>query len=184
MKYLAILRGINVSGQKKIRMADLKALFESINFQDVETYIQSGNVVFESNSKQISQLKLKIENSIEKSYNFYVPVEIRTKDDMKYIVDNCPFNPVDMESDGTKVLVTFLSDQPSPENTLKIMEFVVPPEKLMIIEKEVYLYCPDGYGKTKLSNTFLEKKLGVVATTRNWKSICKFYELLNHRPCV
>jgi len=157
MKYVAILRGINVSGQKRIKMADLKSLFESINLQSVETYIQSGNVIFETTSTQINELTQSIEKAIVNKYSFHVPVQIRTKGEIRSIVADCPFNPVDLESDGTKVLVTFLATQPLPKRVIKLQEFVSPPERLIVAEKEVYLHCPNGYGKSKLSNTFLEK---------------------------
>jgi uncharacterized protein (DUF1697 family) len=84
---------------------------------------------------------------------------------------------VDLVEDGTKVLVTFLSSKPSEVRVVDIQKYVVAPEKLVVRGKEVYLYCPNGYGKSKLSNTFLEHKLGVEATTRNWKSIHKLHEL-------
>jgi len=177
MKYISILRGINVSGQKKIKMLELKLLYESLGFTNVVTYIQSGNVIFEARGKNKSDLKTIIEEAIEKKYKFYVPVEIRTNREMESIIKNCPFGAVDLEVDGTKVLVTFLGAKPDNVNVATVLSYVVSPEKLIVKGKEVYLYCPNGYGKSKLSNTFLENKLGVEATTRNWKSVHKLYEL-------
>jgi uncharacterized protein (DUF1697 family) len=179
MRYLAILRGINVSGQKKINMQDLRSLFESLGMQNVKSYIQSGNVVFESNIDDKKALKAEIEASIEKQYEFHVPVELRTYLEWEAIVNECPFAPIDVETQGTKVLITFLSGQATAERVTEIKIYVHPPEQLIIKGKEVYLNCPNGYGKTKLSNTFLERKLGVVATTRNWKSVVKLHELLS-----
>ncbi len=179
MKYLAILRGINVSGQKKIKMVDLKILFESFDLQNIETYIQTGNVIFESTSIEIPELQHKIESAITQRFGFEVPVQIRTQEEIKTIVDRCPFNLVDPEIDGTRVLVTFLNAIPSSKDATIVQEYVLPPEQLILIEREVYLHCPNGYGRSKLSNTFLEKKFGVLATTRNWKSVTKLNELLN-----
>ena len=82
-----------------------------------------------------------------------------------------------MVEDGTKVLVTFLSSTPSEAKVADVLKYVVAPEILVVRGKYVYLYCPNGYGKSKLSNTFLEHKLGIEATTRNWKSVHKLYEL-------
>ncbi len=177
MKYISLLRGINVSGQKKIKMSNLKSLYELLGFQNVVTYIQSGNVVFDSKVKNKTDLKASIEKAIEEKYKFYVPVEIRTNLEIESIIKNCPFGSVDLVEDGTKVLVTFLSSTPSEAKVVDVLKYVVAPEKLVVTEKVVYLYCPNGYGKSKMSNTFLEHKLGIAATTRNWKSVHKLYEL-------
>ncbi|MFV1983264.1 MAG: DUF1697 domain-containing protein [Thiohalomonadales bacterium] len=177
MNYISILRGINVSGQKKIKMADLKLLFESLGFENVVTYIQSGNVLFNTKTKNKADLKSIIEQAIKKTYKFHVPVIIRSKNDFKKIINNLPFKSIDTEKNGTIVLVTFLSDKPSKDKYTEIQQYVKSPEKLVIKDKEVYLYCPNGYGKSKLSNNFIENKLSVEATTRSWKSIHKIYDL-------
>ncbi len=179
MKYISILRGINVSGQKKINMLELKSLYESLGFKNVVTYIQSGNVIFDSTDKKIPDLKSRIEKAIDKKYKCHVPVEIRTRLELKNIIKNNPFSPVDLAAEGTKVLVTFLCSKPTKTEIANLYKYVVSPEKLVVKGTEVYLYCPNGYGKSKLSNNFLENKLGVVATTRNWKSVYKLYELAN-----
>ena len=122
-------------------------------------------------------MKITIEKVIEEKYKFHVPVEIRTNHEIENIIRNCPFGSVNLVEDGTTVLVTFLSSEPHEEMASDIQKYVVAPEKLVVREKEVYLHCPNGYGKTKLSNTFIEKKLKVEATTRNWKSVHKLHEL-------
>jgi len=177
MKYLSILRGINVSGQKKIKMADLKSLYENLGLSDVITYIQSGNVIFYSKKKNRKNLKDAIEKAIEEKYAFHVPVDIRTAKELETIVSRCPYEEAKIETNGTKILVTFLASIPSKERVDALLEHVKPPEKLLAKGSEVYLYCPNGYGKSKLSNTFLESKLGVSATTRNWKSVNALCEL-------
>ena len=177
MQYISILRGINVSGQKQIKMADLKLLYEELGFRNVVTYIQSGNVIFSYNGDAAVDLKFQIEKAIEAKYKFFVPVIIRTKFEILDVINNCPFDTIDLEQNGTKILVTFLSESP-PESTIDaLMGHVNSPEEMVLRNREVYLYCPNGYGKTKLSNSFIERKLGVVATTRNWKSTNKLYEL-------
>jgi len=176
-KYISMLRGINVSGKKTIRMADLKSLYESLGFQRVITYIQSGNVIFECNKTNKDKLKTSLEINIEENYKFHVPVQIRTALEFGNIIDNCPFNDIDISKDGTRFLVTFLSSTPAQNKLSEIQEFVTRPEKLVIIGQEVYLYCPNGYGKSKLSNNSIENKLEVSATTRNWKTVHKLFEL-------
>jgi uncharacterized protein (DUF1697 family) len=180
VKYISILRGINVTGQKKIKMADLKALYEAQEFESVTTYIQSGNVIFESKMMSKEGLKKTIENAIEDKFTFHVPVDIRTNQELKQIVENCPYEEVTAEENSTKILVAFLQSTPSTKKQELLLEYVKSPERLTIQGSEVYLYCPNGYGRSKLTNTFIENKLGISATTRNWKSVKKLYELSVH----
>jgi len=179
MKYISILRGINVSGRKKIKMAELKELYESLGFINVITYIQSGNVIFESDEENSEKIKSKIEEAIIRTYDFHVPIIIRTIKDFSELIRCNPFSPVDLEKDGSRILVTFLTDSISGDHRELLMKFKSASESFEIMEKHICLHCPDGYGKTKLSNAFLEKKLNVTATTRNWKTVLKLYELSN-----
>ena len=180
MKYISLLRGINVSGQKKIIMKDLKALYESLGFKNVVTYIQSGNVIFDSDSDgdgSDEDVIAKIQSTITKQYGFDVPVQVREASYFENIIEACPFSELDLIEEGMRVMVTFLADVPSEENIVKLMAYVKEPERLVLVGKEVYLHCPNGYGTTKLNNNFIEKKLGVGATTRNWKTILKLHAL-------
>jgi len=175
--YISILRGINVSGQKKIRMEDLKALYEGLGFSRIITYIQSGNVIFKTApGLRISGLSEKIEKAIEEKYHFHVPVIIRTDNEINRILSSNPF----LKEQGIileKLHVTFLEKKPEPIDIKEIQKFNFPPDAFHIIGKEVYLYCLGGYGNTKLSNTFFENKLRVRATTRNWNTVGKLVEL-------
>ena len=157
-------------------MADLKALYISLGFCDVLTYIQSGNVIFSSELGADAIVTL-IEKAINKQYGFDVPVQVREVAVFEKLIVECPFTELDLVEEGTRVMVTFLAKLPSEANVVKLMTYVKEPERLVLHGCEVYLYCPNGYGKTKLSNTFIEKKLGVTATTRNWKSVLKLCEL-------
>lgn len=177
MRYISILRGINVSGQKKILMADLKVLYEALNLTKVITYIQSGNVIFDSPEPDKSVVKSIIESAIDVQYGFQVPVDVRPAQDYKAILDNCPFEGINVETEGSKLLVTFLSAVPDAGKLAEAEGHKASSEQMVLRDQVVYLYCPDGYGRTKLSNGFLEKKLGVTATTRNWKSVAKLYAL-------
>jgi uncharacterized protein (DUF1697 family) len=175
--YISMLRGINVSGQKKIRMADLKIAYESLGLVNVQTYVQSGNVVFESDEKDITKLRRSIETQIEKSFGFSVPVLIRTAGEFKRIIENHPFK----NEEPIRVLVTFLYEHPEPSKLDDLRDYKDKVDHFAIGEQEIYLFCPGGYGKTKLSNTFFEKKLEVIATTRNWKSVNALYQMANER---
>ena len=171
--YISMLRGINVSGQKKIKMKDLKKLYEVLEFSDVETYIQSGNVVFKSSNTDISGLITKIQKKIQRTFGFDVSVLIRTKDELQKLIENTPFS----KKDTSKLHITFLSDSPIDISTEEINNAKDKAEEFSIASREIYLFCPNGYGKSKLSNTFFERKLGVSATTRNWKTVNTLFDM-------
>jgi uncharacterized protein (DUF1697 family) len=175
--FISILRGINVSGHRKIPMADLKSLYEKSGFKNVITYIQSGNIIFKADSKFTGEsLEHIIEKKIDEKFNLDVPVIIRPAGEMKSLLSSNPFlkmRNVDIE----KLHVTFLGKVPGQNELIKIDEFDYSPDKFIVKNKEVFLYCPGGYGKTRLSNNFFENKLKVRATTRNWKTVNKLVEL-------
>jgi uncharacterized protein (DUF1697 family) len=176
MRYISFLRGINVSGQKKIKMIDLKNIFESLNYKNVKTYVQSGNVVFDYASTDTIKLAGQIEDKISQIYGFEVKTIIHTADELENIISNNPFiKEPDIEPD--KLHITFLLDIPEPSAILSLNIKKEENEKFIIISREVYLYCPNGYGNTKLNNAIFERKLKTVATTRNWKTINNLLEL-------
>ena len=174
--YISILRGINVGAQKKILMADLKVLYDDLGFDAVKTYIQSGNVLFKTKATAPATLIKKIEAAIKKKYGFDVPVIIRETEEMAKVCRSNPFlkrKDIQME----RLHVTFLAELPEKALTADLEKFTAPKDEFIIAGKEVFLYTPGGYGETKLSNTFFEKKLKVTATTRNWKSVCTLAEM-------
>jgi uncharacterized protein (DUF1697 family) len=169
--YVAILRGINVGGHRKILMADLKKLMEQLGFDQVTTYIQSGNVVFLSDEKMLpDDLAQKISQAITGKFSFEVPVVVRTFDEMQQTLKNNPFSG-DRSIDPQKVHVTFLSQAPEEEFLHEIREYDYPPDTFIPAGKEIYLHCPEGYGNTRLTIAFFESKLHVTATARNWKTV-------------
>jgi uncharacterized protein (DUF1697 family) len=175
--FISILRGINVSGQKKILMADLKVLYEKLGFKNVQTYIQSGNVVFDYvEVKNLRTMAEMIEHSIEKKYNFQVPVLVKNPDDLRSTIKNNPFTK-EVGTDPSRVAVTFLESQPSAENLLKLEGVDYPPDRFIIDGLNIYIHCPESYGNSKLSNNFFESKLKIKATSRNWKTINKLVEI-------
>lgn len=171
--YIAILRGINVSGAKPIKMEELRLTFQKPGFENITTYIQSGNVVFSTTAT--SQLTAKIAEAIKTDFGFEVPVIVLSCEELKAIIGNNPLN------DGTKdpgfFHITFLAENPAAYNLSDIAAKKQGNEEIIISGKVVYLYCPHGYGKTKLTNTFLESKLKVTATTRNWKTANELFRL-------
>jgi uncharacterized protein (DUF1697 family) len=168
--YIALLRGINVSGQKMIKMGDLIKALEELNFSNIRTYIQSGNIIFQCDKTDPSQLAVKIAGKISDHFRFEVPVVIRTLAELKQVSENNPFL-VKRTEDVNKLHVTFLNKEPDPGDLRKAEENSFLPDEFIVSGKEVYLFCPNGYGRTKLTNTFFENKLKSTATTRNWKTI-------------
>ena len=176
-KFIALLRGINVSGQKTIKMSNLKLLFEKLGFQNVETYIQSGNVIFSSKEKSVKILESKISSGIKSKYGFDVQVLIIKPDEIEYVLKNNPF--IKKKKATEKLYVTFLEDKPNSENIKKLETRGFSPEEYIIDGKFIYLFYPNGAGKAKLNNNLLESKLKLPATTRNWNTIKTLSELVN-----
>lgn len=175
MRYIALLRGINVGTQKRIKMVDLKSMFESLNFKNVKTYIQSGNVIFDYDPSDTIKLADQIERKISETFGFLVKTIIRTDEELRNIVNNNPFvKGPNIEFD--KLHVTFMLDKPEPSTVSFLDVKKEETENFLIISREVYLYCPNGYGRTKLTNAMFEKKLKIFATTRNWKTINNIVE--------
>ena len=152
-------------------MVDLRKLYEELGFSNITTYIQSGNVVFDSKKQEDNQmLALRIEQAIEKMYGFAVPVIVRTVDEMKHLVSANPF----LQENSTAVErlhVTFLKDNPSTEKIEQLQHTDFGADAFAIVSKDVFIYCSGKYSDTKLSNQFFESKLKTTATTRNWKTV-------------
>jgi len=177
-KYISILRGINVGGNRKILMKELKVLYEKLGFAEVETYIQSGNVVFESDLTLLTaDLEAKIEQAIIETFGFDVSVIIRTADEWAKSIVNNPFWK-EKDADIDRLHLTCLKEVPSPELLEKIKLFQFLPDRYEVIGRDVFIFCAAGYGTSKLVNSFFESKLKVPATTRNWKTVMKLNEMV------
>jgi uncharacterized protein (DUF1697 family) len=177
MKYVAILRGINVSGKNLIKMDALKITMEKIGFQSVSTYIQSGNICFESNLKDTIEIASIIKNGIKENFNLNVRVLVLNKEEFDKILIENPF--VNQSNFDTKFMhITFLESEIDSNIIPQLVEKCSESEQLFCQGKAVYLYLPTGYGITKLSNAFIEKKLKNTATTRSWNTCLELQKLL------
>jgi len=176
MIYIALLRGINVSGQKSIKMADLTKLCDSLEFKNISTYLQSGNIIFEYETTDSSIIADNIKRAMRKKYGFDVDVIVRTAHELEKIISG---NPLIQKSniDAYKLHITFLLSHPQDQNSSTIEMAKEDNEFFIIKDREVYLYCPNGYGRTKLNNQAIEKKLKTPATTRNWKTAHTLLEI-------
>ncbi len=172
--YIALLRGINVSGQKKIKMADLRESLEKNGFSQVRTYIQSGNIIFKSKVSSREQLQNKLQDVILKDFGFEVPTLIMTEEALELILNANPFST----ETETKGLYFVLLKKPADEQLVgEFNKITYDKEDFHITDSCVYLNCKAGYGKAKLNNNLIEQKLQVQATTRNLKTVQKLIEM-------
>lgn len=174
--FIAILRGINVSGKKKIRMKDLAEVLTSSGLRNVKTYIQSGNIIFEHQEKPASYFENLIHKVILDEFGYRVPVIVMSREYLNRVVAENPFlsrKDVDINT----LHVTFLSEYPDKANTHLPLEVSYPPDELLPGDRAFYVLCPKGYGRTKFNNDFFEKKTKVAATTRNWKTCNKLLDM-------
>ncbi|KPV55837.1 hypothetical protein QJ48_31120 [Paenibacillus sp. A3] len=174
--YVAMLRGINVSGQKIIKMDRLKSIFESMQLQEVSTYIQSGNVIFQTTETDKIVLRGRIESTLKESLGYDIPVVIRSNDELDEVVRRNPFAVTELLEDE-KVYVTFLASQPTAEAVEHFESYNNDVDDFRVLNREVYILSRKGYGKSLFSNNFVEKKLKVAATTRNWETVNKLADL-------
>jgi uncharacterized protein (DUF1697 family) len=211
---ISLLRGINVSGQNRVRMPELKVLYESLNLSNVVTYIQSGNVIFDCTEQDPAELARVIETELEHVLGVSAQVLLRDINQLVGLIKNNPFINQRNE-DPDKLYVTFLADAPGeavlrnlpangrdcfatpalpkePRENLpggareERLAMTLDPgaavtDEFCVNNQEIYLFCPNGYGRTKLSNSFFERKLSVTATTRNWKTVNILYEMATLR---
>jgi uncharacterized protein (DUF1697 family) len=174
--FIALLRGINVSGHNMINMNALKTCFQELDYQNVKTYIQSGNIVFQSLMEDTYMIAERIKQKIEKEFGFSVPVLVIPIDYLEKVIYQNPLLN-DSIKDPAFFHVTFLySDQYLP--TFDQIESRKKENEAIILQHDViYLYCQDGYGQTKLTNSLIESKLKVGTTTRNWKTVNELYKI-------
>lgn len=174
-RYVAFLRGINVSGQKLIKMDALKEMFSQLGFENVVTYIQSGNVIFNTKEKDTAKLRTKIEQYLLAELGYEVPTIVRSIAELEAIITQNPF-PAVAVGDTRKLHVTMLAGAADMAKLPLLTAVLLEDEEIHIIGTELYMIT-HSYGNSKLSNTFVEKKLGLAATTRNWATINKVVKL-------
>ena len=169
MRYIVLLRGVNVGGRGKLPMGDLRTLLQAMGHTDVMTYLQSGNVLLTSSGEDPSQLGREIEQAIERDVGMNINVLIRTPEELARVMEGNPF-PAG-SANPTRLHVSFLSGAPDTERLAAIDPQQFEPDEFRVGERAVYLWYPNGSGRTKLSNDFWERRLGLTATTRNWNTV-------------
>ena len=174
--YIALLRGINVSGKRKVPMADLRTMLTDIGLANVKTYIQSGNVVFESKEDNTAILEDSIAEHIKSTFGFEVPVLVKTKTELEVIFKSNPYMDLDAIAEKQLYFV-LLKNLAEKELTKAFHSEKYANEDFKITDDCVYLLCKIGYGKAKLNNNLIERKLKVEATTRNYNTMVKLLDL-------
>ncbi|MER5216810.1 DUF1697 domain-containing protein [Streptomyces sp. NPDC002838] len=176
-RYAALLRGINVGGSKKVPMAELRALLEGLGHAQVRTYLQSGQAVFTSGHGDEESLAAELTQAIEKRFGFVVDVIVRDHAYLKAVAEACPFPAAELEA--KQLHVTYFSARVDAERFAEIDQAAYLPEEFRLGDRALYLYAPNGLGRSKLAEHLSKPRLnkGVIATSRNWNTVLKLVEL-------
>jgi uncharacterized protein (DUF1697 family) len=173
-RHIALLRGINVGGHRRVEMARLRELLDGLGYGDVRTYLQSGNVVLTSDLSP-EQLQRELEQQIAGNLGVDPDVIVRTRDDLADVIERDPLGDV---ADNPKAYqVTFLSAEPDPEVVRELAEIDVEPEQYVVSGREIYAWHPDGIQRSQLAKLLSDRSLGVTATARNWNTVTKLLAL-------
>ena len=173
---VSLLRGVNVGGYHKIRMEELRKVYEALGFEGVQTLLQSGNVVFRTRERNLTKLAGRIEDAIEQRWGFRPAVILRTGAEMAEVMARNPFaGRKDVEP--AKLAVVFLASDPGEEVREAVRRIPCEPEELRIEGREMFIYFPNGMGRPRLSMPLVERALKVAGTARNWNTVRKLCEL-------
>jgi uncharacterized protein (DUF1697 family) len=173
---ISLLRGVNVGGHNMIKMDALRVLYESLGLHNPQTYVQSGNVVFGTKERDLVRLAKRIEDGIEGSFGFRPAIILRTSSEMQDVIARNPFAKR-RGIEPNRLLVTFFATDPGAEAREKILGIKADPEELRISGRELYVYYPNGMGRSKLSHAIIERALKMSGTGRNWNTVAKLLEM-------
>ena len=173
---ISMLRGINVGGHNIIKMDALRELYASLKFEDPQTYVQSGNVIFRSSQANLDKIAKRIQEAIEKKFKCRPEIILRTADDLRTVIKKNPFAKRP-NIEPAKLLVSFLASDPGDQARETLRQQKFSPEEMHIATRELYIYFPNGMGKSKLPWSSLDKILHTPATGRNWNSVNKMLEM-------
>ena len=167
---IALLRAVNVGSHNKVKMDALRTLCTSLKFKDVQTYVQSGNVVFRTKEEDLIRVSARMEKAIEGSFGCRPNVIVRTPSEFRDVIVRNPFAARD-GMEPSKLLVMFLATDPAAEARQKILQMKTDPEELQLYSRELFIYFPEGMGRSKLQIGVIEKALKTPGTTRNWNTV-------------
>ena len=174
-RQIALLRGINVGGHKKVPMARLRELMGELGYADVRTYVQSGNVVFTSPDRPDEETARVLEQQLEAAFGFEIAVVIRSRDELTAVAEANPLHEIAV--DPARYHVLFLSEAVAPERLADLEPAEFAPDVLHLRGREIYLWTPEGMHDSRLAKALTPKRLGVTATARNWRTVEKLLAL-------
>ena len=174
---IALLRGINVGGKNKLPMKELVAMFHEAGCDDVRTYIQSGNVLFRAAPTLAENIPSLISESILSRFGYHIPVITRTAWELQELMKANPF--VESEAEASRLLVLFLADLPDYAHVEALDPGRSPGDKFEVLGREVFLHCPNGVARSKLTTNYFDSSLLTTSTARNWRTVQKLLELAN-----
>ena len=176
---IALLRGINVGGKNKLPMRDLATLFTIAGCEEVRTYIQSGNVVFEAPAALAASVPAIIASGIEERFGYRVPVLVRTAGELRAIVGDNPFSGGG--ADPSSLHVAFLANAPEDDRIARLDPDRSAPDAFQVRGREIFLCCPNGKARTKLTNDYFDSKLATTSTVRNWRTVLALVAMADGR---
>ncbi len=174
---VVLLRGVNVGGRARLSMTELRATLGNLGFKDVQTYLQSGNVVLEPGDRSLGDLPGEIETAIVDGFGLRIRVIIRVREDLAAVARSHPF--LDREADSSRFHVVFLDAMPDAARIAALDPDRSPPDQFEVKGQEIYLSYPQGQGRSKLSLDYFERALGVAGTARNWNTVTKLLEMVS-----
>ena len=174
--HVALLRGINVGGKNRLRMADLVDVFEEVGCTEVRTYIQSGNVIFVADKSLARRVAAEVASRLDGEHGLEVPVITRTAAELERVLVDNPYLAGD--TDEAHLHVAFLSARPAQSRIAKLDPERSPPDTFEVVGREIYLHCPKGVARSKLTNAWFDSGLATTSTMRNWKTVRKLVELV------
>jgi uncharacterized protein (DUF1697 family) len=173
---ISMLRGVNVGGHNKIKMDQLRAVYQSLGFRDAQTYIQSGNVVCRADNRELATAGARIEKGIERNFGFRPSVIVRTAPELREVIVRNPFAKRS-GIDASRLLVAFLASSPAADALDKVLKIKCEPEELRVSGRELFIYFPNGMARPKLSLATVERALKISSTGRNWNTVRKLLEM-------
>ena len=173
---ISLLRGVNVGGHNKIKMEELRDLYESLGLRYAQTYVQSGNVVFSTEARDFTRLSKRIADAIEERFAFRPGVILRTAADLRGVIAANPF-AARREVEPSRLLVQFLASEPSADARERLLRIEAEPDELRMGGRELYIYYPNGMARPKIAWAFIERVLQTPCTGRNWNTVRKLLEI-------
>ncbi len=176
--YIGLLRAVNLAGRNLVEMKTLRDLLTRLGMRDVQTLLQSGNVVFRSDSTDASEVERTLEAACATQFTFETDIFVRTASEWRTVIAQNPF-PDDASRDPGHLVVLCLKSAPTPAHVAALQDAIAGREVVRAIGRHAYVTYPDGIGRSKVTNVFIEKKLGARCTARNWNTVTRLHTLAN-----